>query len=182
MWSRDGAGSTTVTGTRALNPARRSAPFTWALATPVACSIGSRAPPPPLISNGSRPGSPRWRTCAPAATSGSNARLIGRLLSEASPSRVALTGEPATRPSSRRAVVPLFPQSMTPAGVFSSRGPSIVTSPRGSQSGGSAPSARIAAAVAATSAPCERPANRLAPAAKGASIRTRCEIDLSPGT
>ena len=44
------------------------------------------------------------------------------------------------------------------------------------------PSARIAPAVAATSAPGPSPVTRLLPSAIDPSINARCDSDLSPGT
>src|SRR3712207_7749061 len=44
------------------------------------------------------------------------------------------------------------------------------------------PIARKAAAVERTSSPSESPSMRLLPTAIAASIKARCEMDLSPGT
>ncbi len=47
---------------------------------------------------------------------GSSTRRIGRLRREASPSNVAVTGEPATAPIASRTPVPELPKSSGPAG------------------------------------------------------------------
>ena len=108
---------------------------------------------------------------------------MGRRRSEASPSRVATAELPAMSPIMRRAVVPLFPQSITDDGDRSSTGPLTSRgSPASSEPIAEAPSARSAASVALTSAPGVNPRSRLVPSASGASMSARWQIDLSPGT
>src|SRR5450631_832537 len=142
--------------------------------------IGSLAP---CSVSGSRPSSAASSTRAPIRSSGSSTRCIGRLLKEASPIKVAVTGEPATAPSASRTPVPELPKSSGPAGwakpptptPWMRHTPSPVRSSR-------APSARMAAAVCSTSSPSKRPATVLSPTVNAPRIRARCEIDLSPGT
>ena len=60
---------------------------------------------------GSRPPSAASRVLAPIFSSGSSTRFIGRDRSEASPSSVAVIGEPASAPSASRQPVPELPKS-----------------------------------------------------------------------
>ena len=69
--------------------------------------IGSRAP---ASVSGSRP-SADDSVRAPIRSKGSSTRRIGRLRKHASPSNVAVTGQPATAPSMSRQPVPELPKS-----------------------------------------------------------------------
>src|SRR5207253_539185 len=80
---------------------------------------------------------------------------IGRTLSDASPVKVALIGNPAAAPISRRAPVPLLPQSTGAAGLRHTA-PHTRHSP-GAMRSTSAPNARTASAVCSTSSPSSRP-------------------------
>ena len=53
--------------------------------------------------------------CAPISATGSRIRCIGRLRRLASPSKVAVMGQPATAPMTRRQPVPELPKSSTPS-------------------------------------------------------------------
>ena len=63
---------------------------------------------------------------APIRSSGSRTRFCGRLRSEASPSKVAVTGQPATAPITRRQPVPELPKS---SGAEGSAKPDTPTRP-----------------------------------------------------
>ena len=80
VWSRVGAGSSTVVFPSAFSPASRTADFTCALATGSSYSIPCSGLPS-TTSGG--PGS----TCAPIWASGSAIRPIGRFESDSSPVR-----------------------------------------------------------------------------------------------
>ncbi len=120
---------------------------------------------------------------APIRSSGSSTRRMGRLRSEASPSKVAAIGQPATAPSISRQPVPELPKSRALAGSAKPPTPTPCTrhspAPRRSTC---APSAATALAVLSTSSPSSRPLMRVSPTASAPNISARCEIDLSPGT
>ena len=110
-------------------------------------------------------------------------RCIGRLRSEASPSKVAVIGQPATAPITSRQPVPELPKSSTPAGCRKPPTPTPWTATRPRRCARPrAPSARMALAVLSTSSPSSRPEIRVSPTARAPKISARCEIDLSPGT
>ncbi len=142
--------------------------------------IGSRAP---ASVSGSRPPSAIATARAPIRAIGSRMRFIGRLRSEASPSKLATIGQPATAPITRRQPVPELPKSSAAAG---SRKPPTPT-PKISQTPSRrrstrAPSAAMALPVLSTSSPSSSPEMRDWPTARAPRIRARWEIDLSPGT
>src|ERR1700694_4019752 len=178
VWSRVATGSTTVVGPLAESPARRSALFTWALGTESTWRRPcSRVP---VTVSGARPS--RDSILAPMVRSGSTPRAIGRRLSDASPSKVADTQLPASKPSNRRMVVPELAQSSAPCGGLNDLQP-----PPWTRTGPPVRSMltlrpRRQATVAATSSPSGSPSMRLSPCAMAASIKARCAIDLSPGT
>ena len=66
---------------------------------------------------------------APIRSSGSSTRRIGRLRSEASPSNVAVIGQPATAPSASRQPVPELPKSSAAAGSAKPPTPDAVDRP-----------------------------------------------------
>jgi len=141
---------------------------------------GSRAP---RKVNGSRPPSAAAMARAPISSSGSRIRRIGRLRSEASPSKVAVIGQPATAPITSRQPVPELPKSSGAAGSAKPATPTprtvqLPSSPRATL----APSAPTALAVLMTSSPSSSPVIRVSPTASAPRIRARWEIDLSPGT
>ena len=111
---------------------------------------------------------------APIKDSGSITRPIGRLLSDASPMKVAVIGWLATSPASNRVEVPELPMSSAPAGWSSPPTPTPHTCQTPSPDRSIvAPIARIAAAVASTSSPSSNPSIRLSPTARPASISER---------
>src|ERR1700730_5429002 len=178
VWSRVATGSTTEVGPLAVSPASRSALFTWALGTESTWRRPcSRAP---VTVSGARPS--RDSILAPMVRSGSTTRAIGRRLSDASPSRVADTQLPASRPSNRRMVVPEFAQSSAPCGGLNDLQPPPWTRAGPPVRSILTPRPRRQATVAATSSPSGSPSMRLSPWAIAASIKARCAIDLSPGT
>src|SRR5215472_3976788 len=73
--------------------------------------MGWRAP---ASVSGSRPPSVTLKTCAPMSSRGSKMRFIGRVRRLASPSKVAVTGQPPTAPMTRRQPVPELPKSNAP--------------------------------------------------------------------
>ena len=113
--------------------------------------------------------------------SGSVMRLIGRLLSEASPVNVAEIGWPATAPIKSLTPVPAFPKSSGASGGIKPPvpTPSIVIMPASEVM--FTPSARTASSVDNTSAPINKPATFVWPMAIPPKISARCDIDLSPG-
>src|SRR5579884_2594727 len=115
---------------------------------------------------------------APMARSGSTTRSMGRRESEASPTRVTSKGAAASRPASRRMVVPELPQSSEPDGGRRPRSPRPTTTSPST----STPSARRQPAVLSTSAPGDSPRTRATPSATAFRISARWEMDLSPGT
>ena len=165
----------------AESPASRTADFNWADGTGGSntIGIGSRAP---LSVNGKRP-SAATTVRAPIRSSGSSTRRIGRRRSEASPSNVAVIGQPATAPSMSRHPVPELPRSSARSGVAKPATPTPCTchSPPRSRST-RAPSAATALPVLSTSSPSSNPLTRVSPTVSAPRIRARCEIDLSPGT
>ena len=125
----------------------------------------------------------RVTNTAPICASGSLTRAIGRERSESSPVMKAVKGCPARRPNRRRAPVPELPRSSGRSGSARppTPTPSTCHAPSARRSTAT-PRSRSACAVASTSAPSSRPRMLLSPTAIAASISTRCEIDLSPGT
>ena len=171
VWSRVGMVSTTSVNPSAYRPASKMADLTWALATGVSYSMPCRPGPPPTRSGGQL-------ARAPIRARGSTTLSIGRRLREASPPSSLSNGWAASRPASRRIVVPELPQS---SGRAAARRP-FMPEPRTRPASISTPSARRQAAVDATSAPADRPRTWLSPSAIAPSINARCEIDLSPGS
>ena len=181
MWSREASASITVVAPGALRPASRTADLICAEATGVRYSIGagSRAP---LSTIGQRPPSASESTWAPMSRSGSRMRRIGRLRSEASPSKVAVIPCPPTTPIISRQPVPALPKSSVSRGANSAPrpGPRIRHWPGASRSM-TAPSAWHALPVRSTSSPSSSPSTFVSPQARRPSRNARCEIDLSPG-
>ena len=140
---------------------------------------GSRAP---LSTIGQRPPSASDRTSAPISLSGSRMRRIGRLRSEASPSKVAVIPWPPTTPIISRQPVPALPKSSVSRGAKSapSPGPRIRHAP-GPRRSMTAPSAWQALPVRSTSSPSSSPSTFVSPQARRPNRKARCEIDLSPG-
>ena len=141
--------------------------------------MGSRAP---ASVSGKRP-AVAASVRAPMRCNGSSTRCIGRLRNEASPSKVAVMGQPATAPSMSRHPVPELPKSRGAAGA--AKPPTPTPRTRHSPAAGRstcAPSARNALAVLRTSSPSSKPLIAVSPTASAPMIRARCEIDLSPGT
>ena len=120
---------------------------------------------------------------APISSRGSSTRRIGLERSEASPSKTAVIGQPATAPITSRQPVPELPKSSGACGCANPATPTPCTSHAKSPVRSTlAPSARIALAVLRTSSPSSRPEIRVGPTASAPRIRARWEIDLSPGT
>ena len=110
-------------------------------------------------------------------------RRIGRERSEASPSKIAVTGQPATAPITSRQPVPELPKSSASAGSAKPPTPTPSTvQANGPVRSTLAPSACMDLAVLSTSSPSSRPEIRVWPTASAPRISARCEIDLSPGT
>ena len=78
---------------------------------------GGGCPVPGRKHSGSRVPPARASMRAPIARSGVTTRAMGRAESEASPTRVANRGRPASMPDSRRVVVPELPASSTARGL-----------------------------------------------------------------
>ena len=176
VWSRENRSPTMRTVAVASRVASKMADFTCADA------ISSVKSPPagddmPRTVAGRRPSF--VVTVAPSVRSGRATRSIGRRRSDASPSKRAAIPRPAHRPSSKRVVVPELRASIVSSGSRSSPPVTTRSSPRSSTC---APSARIAASVARTSAPRLSAEMRDAPRAAAAMMSARCEIDLSPAT
>src|SRR6185312_10020167 len=141
---------------------------------------GSRAP---WSVSGRRPPCSSPTTRAPINSRGSSTRRIGLVRSEASPSKTAVIGQPATAPIASRQPVPELQKSSGTGGCANPPTPT----PRIDQANSPVrstwpPSARIAFAVLSTSSPSSRPEIRVSPTESAPRIKARCEIDLSPGT
>ena len=180
-WSRVGTGSITVVMPGVLRPASRTALLTCALATGRRYSIGTAGLAPRTVS-GRRPPS-LASIAAPIWLSGSITRPIGRPDRLASPTKVAEIAWLDTRPISNRVEVPELPMSSGACGWSNAPTPTPWTrhSPSPTRST-LAPIARIAAAVASTSSPSNKPDTRVSPTANAPSMIERWLIDLSPGT
>ena len=182
VWSRERPGSTTSTSVPEARPARRRQDLTWALATRGRCRRVRRAPEARARSSiGRYPRAPRYSILAPMAWSGYTTRSMGLHRRESSPLSTALRPRPAARPATSRAVVPLFPQSRISSASRHAASPGSRTRPDQAE-GMSAPRPRSTSAVERTSAASSRFSTRESPRASPASISTRWEIDLSPGT
>ena len=168
----------TVVGPSADSPANRTQPFTWALATGKRYSIPRR--PPPSMVSGARSEPSRPDTLAPMRARGSRTRSMGRRRIEASPSSTDRKGSPASSPASSRIPVPELPTSSVPSA--GSRALPPTRRVHGPSSATVVPRASMIRRVQATSSPSLRPRIVDVPSARPASISTRCEIDLSPGT
>ena len=109
-------------------------------------------------------------------------RRIGRLRSEASPSKVAVIPWPPTTPIISRQPVPALPKSSGSRGAKSAPipGPRIRHWPGASRSI-SAPSAWHALPVPSTSSPSSSPSTFVSPHVRRPNRKARWEIDLSPG-
>ena len=111
-------------------------------------------------------------------------RRIGRLRSEASPSKVAVMPCPPTTPIISREPVPALPKSSTPSGASRpptptpSHPPAALARPR---DGGAERAAGLRRAQHVARPPAG-PRSRVSPTASRPRISARCEIDLSPGT
>ena len=102
---------------------------------------------------------------------------------EASPSKVAVIGQPATTPIISRQPVPELPKSSTPAARAKPPTPTPCTRQRPRRCARPRrPAPRMALPVLSTSSPSSRPEMRVSPTASAPKISARCEIDLSPGT
>ena len=109
---------------------------------------------------------------------------MGRLRSEASPSKVAVIGWLPATPIIRRDPVPALPKSSVADGATS---PPMPTPTICQRPGRLARDRRRQApgrpaAVRSTSSPSRRPSTRVSPIESSPKIMERCEIDLSPGT
>ena len=124
MWSRVAAGSVTAVSPSAAMPARRMAPFTWAVGTERVAVMPYKGPP--TTSSGACPSVAVTR--APIARSGSATRSIGRVDKLGSPMSTERNGAAASVPASRRIDVPEFPQSSGPGASVSAERPSPSTS------------------------------------------------------
>jgi hypothetical protein len=180
VWSRAASLSITVVRPGELRPARRIADLICAEATGVRYSIGVGSAVP-WMTIGQRPPSACSTTSTPISASGSRMRRIGRLRSEASPSKRARIGWPPTTPSISREPVPALPKSSVSRGASSVPMPTPWTTQASASRVIVAPSARAAAAVRITSSPSSRPVTRVVPTVSRPKIIARCEIDLSPG-
>ena len=179
VWSRERTGSRTVASTRAHSAASSTQLFTCALEVSLAHSICVSGPPCTVIGS---PPCASSSTRAPMTSRGRWTRRMGRRLRLSSPMKRPVMPEPATTPASKRADVPLLPQSRSPPGVRRPDGPTPVISIDASRSGTTTPSARSTPAVARTSADGRIPRTRDTPDARALKISARCDIDLSPGT
>ena len=119
---------------------------------------------------------------APIMDSGSMMRFMGRFWMDASPVRVTSKFWAARMPEIRRMVVPLLPQSSSPAGRFSPRMPFPCTSTRSPRLSMPTPIRRKQAMVERQSAPWRKPRISVNPLAMEPNMTARCEMDLSPGT
>ena len=183
VWSRVASFSITVVAPGAASPASSTADLSCADGTGASYSIGigSRAP----CSTSAAAGRLRRisKVRAPIFSSGSRMRRIGRVRRLASPSNVAVIGQPATAPITSRQPVPELPKSSAAAG--SAKPPTPTPRTRQARSpvrSTTAPSAFMALAVLMASSPSSMPVMRVSPTASAPRIRERSEIDLSPGT
>jgi hypothetical protein len=162
-------------------PASNVADFSCADGTGSLNTMGAGSCAPASVS-GSRPFS-EASVRAPIRSRGSSTRRIGRLRSDASPSNVAVIGQPATAPRVSRQPVPELPKSSAAAGSAKPPTPTPCTSHcRSPVRSIRAPRARNAWAVLITSSPSKSPLIRVSPTASAPSSSARIEIDLSPGT
>ena len=162
------------TGLDPLKPASRIADLTCAEAGTLVKSIPPSRAPWTVIGSVSPPS-----IAAPILTSGATTRRIGLALSDASPTKVALTPAiPATAPISSRAVVPLLPQSIGASGV---RHAAPRTRHRSPSCSTTAPNASTARIVRITSSAMFKLLMMLSPSAIAARVKARCEQLLSPG-
>ena len=110
-------------------------------------------------------------------------RRIGRLRSEASPSKRAVMAWPPTSPIISREPVPALPKSSVSRGGSSEprpapqHAPASLAAPRRP----SRQAARQAAPVRKTSSPSSSPSIAVSPTQSRPRISARCETDLSPG-
>ncbi len=139
--------------------------------------------------NGSVSPSRNQRISAPMDCRGSTTLAMGLRERDSSPSKTTSgpTGrnQPANRPQSRRAVVPLLAQltskyRLDELEIFSGPGETKVNTP--SWNSASAPRERTAARLARVSALSSHPDARHGTPAKNPSRTARWEMDLSPGT
>ncbi len=141
-----------------------------------------------MVSGGRRPPSSP-STVAPINRSGSATRPIGRRRSASVPSSVAAKGWPASKPASRRMVVPEPAQNSTSSGWVRPRSPLplMLSKPGFSEKPGlltssiSAPSACMQRLVARHTSAGTHPSISISPSAMDPSMRARCVMDLSPG-
>ena len=136
----------------------------------------------PLSTIGQRPPSASARTCAPISLSGSRMRRIGRLRSEASPSKVAVIRGRRRRPSSaaRRCRRCRNRASRAAAEARRARGrESAIGRAQTARSPRRAP--RTLCRCPSTSSPSSSPSTFVSPQASSPNRKARCEIDLSPG-
>ena len=180
VWSREASLSITVVRPGELRPASSTADLICAEGTGVRYSIGVGSAVPWMMI-GQRPPSACSITWTPISASGSRMRRIGRLRSEASPSKHARIGWPPTTPSIRREPVPALPKSSVVCGAMSVPMPTPCTTQVSPSQVIVAPRARAASAVRMTSSPSSRPVTRVVPTVSRPKIIARCEIDLSPG-
>ena len=115
VWSRVASFSTTVVAPGAARPASSTADLSWAEGTGASYTIGIGSRAPSSLA-GRRPPSAISSVRAPIFSSGSSIRRIGRWRRLASPSKVAVIGQPATAPIIRRQPVPELPKSSGWAG------------------------------------------------------------------
>ena len=102
---------------------------------------------------------------------------------DASPSKVAVIGQPATAPMTRRQPVPELPKSSDAAGCAKPPTPTPCTVQAPSPVRSTvAPSARIALAVLMHVLAFEQARDAAFADRERAEISARCEMDLSPGT
>ena len=175
VWSRLGTGSSMLTDAPLVTPARSSADLTCAEAGTLRWWIAPNVSPWTVIGRWSPPANR-----APIRSSGAVTRRIGRFDSEASPVSVTLNpATPAHAPSSKRAAVPLLPQSTGSLGEVHTA-PVTCHSPGPTRST-VAPSAATARPVASTSSLSSSPVIRVVPFASAPRINARCEQLLSPG-
>ena len=138
--------------------------------------IGSRAP---ASVSGNRPPARRSAWREPHAPSGSSTRCIGRLRSEASPLKVAVTGEPPTAHRERHPVPELRSRAARP-GLRSRRRPRRGPSRRRRALDLRA-ERRMALAVLTTSSPSSRPVIRVSADGERAAGRGRGARSTRPG-